>query len=659
MGGPHTRVLRTRRLGPFCSISRQLVRNLYTPAPSSKQVHDPSPSELLRFTLTGSTEPIQNSDTDVAFSGYLDGLFSTEWKSNSPPAPLWTSLKGLSTRNEELLRGLDTETPDISSLRSLIERYVKDSHGAELLQAKNSTLLRLALQRCQRQNTLPEILTVITDLVARLNRLQLPVQPGTYATGISLAMLDLSAPALVQFVKGHRLIGLPSLGLRESRRIVQYCSEALDHKAFEDPYYDPTPMLAAVSGEGDLVPPNCPRLHDSLHWMQATDPIDGRFNSQTGGHEYVSLLVRLGSDEVLHTCWNNFLKNIQPKNRHSCLAAYQVVLTLIQNVRSEIAVKYLEDVSQHCGDTLPFISGFPNLQILVDDPVVGEALPDLVRGEDYLELLEARLEDMDQRIGVRWNPESQEHSSAVPEPSESIWEAFGDQIVPKNNNSGIDPNHGGQLYSELRVHGCSKSPAALNRIVDLLHDHNGKSLQIVTHLDYNKERLQKFRSKFEGLELCWSPEHSPIEFSDSRIPVLHDSTGLSTPPDLGLIRARLIVGGAPRSGANSLHLMQLGCMDMRYSSDEPWQSSGYIVVWDRHFGELLGLYVGQNTGVINSGPVPVGPLGALMHIRLSSNPEEQALSPSGTPTHPRNCWGPYHLDIDPSPDLDFENIPVA
>lgn len=188
------------------------------------------------------------------------------------------------------------------------------------------------------------------------------------------------------------------------------------------------------------------------------------------------------------------------------------------------------------------------------------------------------------------------------------------------------------------------------RIVDLLHDHTGQSLEIVTHLDYRKERLQKFGSEFSGLQLRWSPEHSPIEFSDSRIPALCDSTKPSTPPNLGLIRARLVVGKASQPGVDSLHLMQLGCMDMRYGSDEPWQPSGFIVVWDRQFGELLGLYVGQTSGVIDSGPAPVGPLGALMHIRLSSHPEEQALSPSG----PRNCWGPYHLDIDPSSDLNLE-----
>lgn len=189
-------------------------------------------------------------------------------------------------------------------------------------------------------------------------------------------------------------------------------------------------------------------------------------------------------------------------------------------------------------------------------------------------------------------------------------------------------------------------------IVDLLHNYTGQSLEIVTHLDYDKQ-LQEFRSQFGFLEFRWCPEHSPIEISDSRISPLLDSTKPSAPLDLGLLRARLMVGGTPQSGAHSLHLMQLGCIDVRYSFDEPWKPSQYSVVWDRHLGELLGLHVGQ-TSVLDSGPAPVGPFGALMHIRLSSDPQARTPS-SDTPVYPRNCWGPYHLDVDPSPDLEICN----
>ncbi|KAJ5959137.1 uncharacterized protein N7479_006287 [Penicillium vulpinum] len=661
MGGLHGRVLllqSRRRLSSGNVFSRQSMRSFY-PA-TTKRPHDPSPSELLRFALRDSTEPIHDSNSNEALSAYLRGLFVTEWKLNAPPVPLWTSLKGFTSRDQELLWDANIDITDVSSLRSLIERYVKNQYAAEILQTGNCLLLYHALQRCQRKNTLAEILLLLRDLFARLKRLQLPIQPELYSIALYFASLDLSPSDLRHFLDDHRHKDLPALGRKESLQVVRYCSEALDCRIFEDPYYDPNPILSVTTGEEELVtkPHN---LHDILFWTQtqSTDQIDNRFNFENNAQDYICLLARLGNDEVLHRCWSHFLENIQPKNYHSCIAAYQIVLALIQNVQSETAVKWLEDISQKCGDNLPFIAKFPNLRSFLSDPIVGEAIPDLVRGEDYLELLEFCLEDMDRRMGVQWSPESESHFSTALDPSESIYEPFQDQLLPKIGNKYVGPDHGGQLYAELRVHGCSKSPAALGRVVDMLNDHDGQSQKVITHLDYNMTRLDGLRSKFESLELRWVPEHSPIEFSNSQIPALRDSSE-PTPSTLGLIRARLIIHGVPQMGIDNLHLMQLGCMDMRYGPDHPWQPSGYIVVWDRHCGELLGLYVGQGTGVIDCGPAPSdGPLGALMHLTLSTNPDERTYYPSGTRTHSRNCWGPYYLDVDPSADLEYEVFPYV
>lgn len=650
MGGLHNRLLllqARQRLNTGNFLSRQLVRSLY-PA-TIKRPHDPSPSEMLRFALRDSTEPIYDSNVNEVLSEYLRGIFITEWKLNTPPSPLWTSLKGPTSRNQELLWNSNSDIADVSSLRSLIERYVNDRHGAEILQTNNCLPLHHALRRCQRNNTLAEILSVLRDLFARLKRLQLPIRPGMYTIALYFASLDLSPSDLRYFLDGQHHMGAPALSPKESLRIVRYCSEALDCKVFEDPYYDPNPILAEITGEGESVTESR-NLHDTLFWTQSTDQIGNRFNYETKAQDYICLLTRLGNDEVLHRCWSHFLKNIQPKNYQSCIAAYQVVLALVQNIQSETAVKWLEDISQHCGDNLPFIAKFPDIRFLLNDLIIGEALPDLVRGEDYLELLKFCLEDMDRRMGFQWSPESQSHFSTALDP---IYGAFGDQPLPKTDNKYAGYDHGGQLYAELRVHGCSRSPAALARVVDLLNDHDGQSQNIITHLDYNAARLNEFRSKFQSLELRWVPEHSPIEFSNSRIPAIRDFSRPMTPSTLGLIRARLIIHGVPQMGIDNLHLMQLGCMDMRYGPDQPWQPSGYIVVWDRHHRELLGLYVGQNTGVISCGAPSDGPLGALMHLSLSTNPDERTFYPRGTRTHSRNCWGPYYLDVDPSADLEY------
>ncbi|CAI7620130.1 unnamed protein product [Penicillium glandicola] len=630
MRRPHTRLLLLQPRRWFTTgnlFSQQSILNLYPT--KTKLPRDPSPSELLRFALRDSTEPIHDSNANEVLSGYLHELFVPEWKFNTSPPPLWTSLKGLTSRNQELLWDYNSDITDVSSLRSLIERYVNDIYGAEILQTHNCSPLHHALRRCQRKNTLAEITLVLRDLFTRLNRLKLPIQPRMYAIALSFASLDLSASDLKHFLDGYHHMGFTALGLEDSLRIVRYCSEALDCKALGDPYYDPTPIIAEIIGEGKFVTQNH-NLHDILFWMQSPDQIGNRFDFENKAQDYICLLARLGNDEMLQRCWSHFLKNIHPKVYQSCIAAYQVVLALVQNSQSQTAGKWLEDISQKCGDNLPFIAKFPNIRSLLDDPIV------------------------DRRMGVQWNPESQSHVRTTSGLLGSIYEAFDDQASPKiAHDKSIGSAQRGQLYEELRVHGCSKSPAALGKVIDLLNDHDGQSQKIITHLDYNTARLDEFRSKFESLELRWVPEQSPIEFSNSQIPALRDSSEPMAPSTLGLIRARVIIHGVPQMGINNLHLMQLGCMDMRHGPDQPWQPSGYIVVWDRQHGELLGLYVGQNTGVIDCGPAPPdGPLGALMHLTLSANPSERTFYP-GTHTHSRNCWGPYYLDIDPSVDLEY------
>jgi hypothetical protein len=561
---------------------------------------------------------------------------------------LWSSLRGLSPSpgKEEII--------DVPSLRSAIERYVNDKIGAEFLQETLRAPLSHTLQRLEQRNTSTELLPVLSDLLARLHRLQLPVKRSFYSICIGFAMRYLSVPALRHFLNDYYRMGFPALDNQlEIMWISTGCAQQLDSKSFEDPSYDRKHMLAEITGEGDLVPRNRVRLHDILWWTQTGQDSKGEKVTKHNAF-YLCLLAKLGSDRVLHECWAQFVTGLTSGRRFSGGhgIAYKVVLVLIQSGRSETAAKFLEDVSRVSGDNLPGIARVSALCAFLDDPIVGDALPDLVRGEDYLELLEVCLEGMDRRMGIQWDPESQSHFSTSSEPSDTIWGAFDEQALPIIDRQRIASGYSSQLYAELQVNGCSKSPAALGRIVELLHDHDGQSQEIVTHLDYDELRLEEFHSKFESLELRWTPEYSPIEFSNSRLPALHDSSVPWTPSTLGLIRARLIVDGVPQTGINALHLMQLGCMDMRYGPDQPWQPSGYTVVWDRHYNELLALYVGNGNGVIDCGPAPSnGPFGALMHIKLPTDPHRTLYSPFGTSTQARNCYGPYYLDVDPSPDL--------
>ncbi|KAJ5776032.1 uncharacterized protein N7511_001043 [Penicillium nucicola] len=615
------------------------TRCLYTRPQASKQV-PPSPSELLRFVLRDSTEPGLNASPIDALPSDLREAFNTEWKSNSPPPSLWNSLKGL-----PLLPGKE-EIIDVRSLRSAIARYANDKYGAEFLQETICSFLSHTLQSHGQGGKSAELLQVLDDLHARLHRLQLPVNRNLHSLCIGLAMRDLSVPAIRKFLVDYQRKGFPSVdNQREIMLISVSCAQQLDSKTFDDPSYDHDPMLAVVTGEGDISPQNSVKLRDILQWTPASEESMG----------YLYLLIKLGSNEVLRACWAQFVKDISSSGSGHA-QAYRAVLLLVQIGRSETAAQFLEEVSQVSGDNLPHIAqvGAGALQALIDDPTVGDALPDLVRGKDYLELLEDCLQNIDRRLGIQWNSESQSHFSTAPESSDTIWEAFDEQALPTLDRQCIAADHINQLYAELQVNGCSKSPAVLGGIVDLLHDHDGMSQEIITHHGYGELYSGETRSESEFLELRWTPEYSPVEFSNSRIPALHDSSVPWTPSRLGLVRARLIVDGVPETGINALHLMQLGCMDMRYGVDQPWQSSGYIVVWDRHHNDLLALYIGNRNGngVIDCGPAPSdGLFGALVNLKLPTDPIRTNFCSLGTPKLARNCHGPYFLDVDPSPDL--------
>ncbi|KAJ5105222.1 hypothetical protein NUU61_002569 [Penicillium alfredii] len=642
MGRLHSRsLLQLRQQCRTHCLATPSVRNLYTRGHTFRKQspHDPSPSELLRFTLTGSPEPLHGSQPNSSLRERLYELFNRDWPSNSPPTALWTSLKGVSPgRQQELERGLDERIGDLPTLRSAIERRVVDAPGAELLQNNDCEELYRILQRCQRQASLAEILSTLNDVAARLVRLDLSIQPQIYELGMYYAMLDLSAPALKHFLNGHHALGFPPISPFASTRMVQACVDALDAMAFESPDYDPEPILMEITGEGDPYPQDRPRLHDVLSCLR-------------NPRGYFYLLGKLQGDETLFATWDKFLESFDCKSKAACFSSYGVVEALVQSGRPETASKFLEDISQRCGDNLPSIARFRELPVLLNDPIVGEALPDLVRGDDYLRLLETSLHDMELRMGIRWESDQEAHVGLA---SEVPWETFEDHPLFTMDGESAGYEHPARLHFELQTYGRSKSPVDLGRIVDLLNDGEATSISVNPMLDFNMRRIEAFRTKHPSLEFRCTFEHSPIEFTDSRLPTLHDSSWCWTPSTLGLIRARLIINGIPQMGRHCLHLMQLGSMDMRSGPDQPWQPSGYIVTWDRQFGGMLGVYVGKGHGVVNRGPVPPdAPFGALMHLLPSETGRGRASGRDRRPTFQsgRVYDGPYYLDVDPSRDL--------
>lgn len=532
---------------------------------------------------------------------------------------------------------------DLSTLRNVAESLAVDETGAVKLQGNRCKNLRGALERCERHHTYAEILAFLSDIITRLQRLKLPVQPQLLELGLYYAALNLSAPALGAFSQRYKK-SIPSQGTPGAgESIFHTLLEALESALFENPQYNTSLLLGELTGEGEAARQDQFTLHDIL--LGAPD--QDRQNWST----YLCILAKLQSDKTLQTLWNRYLKVLDTKDESTCHSAYEVVLALTQAERSDTAARFLEDISQRSNDTLPYIATLPSLQQLIDDQVVGETLPDLVGDGDYEKLLQSHLENIEQRLGIAWQDAQgpgtrRAHVGVACKPP---WAVFADQPLLTMDGDSAGYDDPARLYPELQAHGCSKSLDDLGQLVNLLNEQDGNTQELVIQSDRNQRR--SMQTKYGSLSLRWCPEHSPIEFSGSPLPALSSQPREWTPASLGLIRARVMSGGVPQAGIKCLHLLQLGRMDLRRSPTEPWQPSGYIVAWDRHRGETIALFVGKNYGVVDPGPTPPGPpFGALMHVRPSTAPNAPPLSAN---SRPRDVVGPYYLDLDPATDLGF------
>lgn len=603
-------------------------------------MEDPSPSQLLRHTLTSSNPLSTETEGDSLFRERILSLIDTKWVSGNPPPALWCALKGVHpTNRKEEAKRLDSVN-DISSLRSVVERLAVDRQGAKLLNYYFAATG--ILQRCEENNTYSELVSALSDITTRLTRLELPQLTTDHC--LQYAALDLAMPAFQHFLYIRQEVPVPPLSFSNSGSVVNSLLESIESVLFARPSYDTSFILASLTGEGNQVPRDRPTLHDVLHESPNKD--------QQNWTTYLCVLARLHSRDALINSWKQYMADFDGISQESCHLAYNVILALVRSRRSDEAAVLLEDISQRSGDNLPYIATLRNVQALLDDPVVSEALPDLVQGRHYEELLDARLVDMESRLGIRWEEvqrqaKSKAHVGVTPN---SSWTVFKDQplLTIDGNCAGYDDPV--RLWSEIQARGCSKSQNDLRQIIEVLNEQDGTP-QKVAVWPLGRDIQNYFHSNFTSTEFQWIPEHSPLEFSDSPLPALSDRSEKCTPATLGLLRARATVNGVPQDTNKCLHLIQLGSLDMRFGAEDSWLRSGYIVAWDRQHGEMIALYVGEDYGVIDRGSTPPdAPFGSIVHIRPGQVPSDKRWH---SDRHSRIPARSYYLDLDPSPDLGF------
>ncbi|KAJ5272781.1 hypothetical protein N7478_007906 [Penicillium angulare] len=601
--------LRPRILRNHGGLSSRSVAQCYHPFDITNEIDSnlglndlhPTPSQLLRAAILGSSDlNTGGNHGGTAIQRALE-ILDQEWEFASPPPSLWLALKGVPIMNnrEGDLVWLDNAS-DLSEIRIILER-VLDKLGARELHARHFNSLKLALRRCESHSTYSEITGLVNDILVRFEKLDLPGCHYIAQLGVYYAALNLSVPALRRFIAVWDT--KKSSSVREDAHVItKALSAAVDSAFHENPHFNTFTLLSAITSEETLhESARLQGLHRFLYpaALQSHD----NFCSE------LRLLAKLGSDRSLRDMWLVILKKFEFHDAQTCHSAYSVAVTLVRFGRSEMALDLLEAFSNKLNGRLPNIESFNNFQLLIDDHIISQSLTNLVDDETYKTLMDTSTASMEQRMGGDVN----------------------------------------QLYPEIQANGCSKSYENLSQIVSLLNNVDGDLLDVTVQPNLNEEQWELFHPKLEGVEFRWCPQQSPINFSDSTLPSLEEQSEAWSPASLGLMRARSWAHGIPQAGANSLHLMQLGYLEMRRGEDDPWNPSGYIVAWDRQYGEMVALYVGEFSGAIDCGPTPSdAPFGTLMYIRPSDMPDMLPLFPD---RYPLGFLDHYYLDIDPSADL--------
>lgn len=624
-----------------------LRRDAAIQARNSDQGPQPTPSQLLRFSLTGSTQHLRDFAPKSELDRHLEEVFLEKWPYVNRPLPPWPSVqrKTVATTVETLQRELEHGVENLTDLRALIERNVNTTESGALLQTQCEALGR-ALERCQRYNSYGEILSAINALVSRLERLKVAVSRDLYFLGIQYACLGFSAPALKHHLHGYRRVDSRRLDLQSSHELVKSLLSSLRSICFEDPGHDTSLMLSLITGENRSPQDSQYTLDDILYWS-------GNEACPESIETYASLLGKLGSENSLRRLWNRLRQKLSTDQGPQVLdAAYSCVIAFVDAGKPETAAACLKEISQHANNALPAISRTSRITTLLAESNIRAALSELSGEQELTRILEDQLRVIESRLGLKWQEEQSFHSN-INDPSCRVTER--PLLTIDGESVGFDSAQ--RLVAEIRALGSSNSRSDLATIADLLNEHEGDEIPLFTQ---NHET--------GSLEFAWFPQCSPIEFSDGLTPAGSNASVPRSSSSLGLMRARFDDHGTPLGMERSLHLIQLGYLGMRSASSvtdsdpshprplDEWKDTGHIVAWDRVAGNFLIVFIGKGRGVIDPGLQspsiqPPSGLGVVSKLVMPDDPRDFKPSITDILFPEKSAGAAYHFDLDSNANL--------
>ncbi|KAL3476951.1 hypothetical protein BJX99DRAFT_132777 [Aspergillus californicus] len=587
----------------------------------------PTHSDLLRFALTTRTLRSDHYDTIGLEERYLTDLFLGPWPAGALPRPVWSfSAEAKASSHRE--RGVSTSlSPSLRGLQQVVENILNDNLGAYKVFTKRVFPLEQFIERNERYCTYGEILSFINGIDARQNRLQISPSSTLHYLGIYYACLALSPSALEHHIRGYRAATDLALGPDESQRVVTALWSSLQTLAFQDPERNTRRLYGLITEPAT----DAPSLHEILCWSS------NRVENKPGLGLYLSLLAHTNNEKVLSGTWEKYLRSTTDTSPFSHFeAAYIYALTLVEAGKSSDALDALTQLSERVWNTLPDLSRFQNLSKLLQDDTIAGALPAIAGEEQWQLILERQLWNMEQRLGLSWTRGIGLHKGL----SDNLV-ASGKPIFTMDGNSpGYESPR--RLVAEIRALGCSKSVSELSQIVELLDEYEGDLIPVVPN---HKEGLEK--------EYYWLPQRSPIQLRGKI-----SSTDLDGKQSLGLVRVVSSKDESPFAFAQSLHLIQLGYLKRGppFSNDgsvipPQLEETGYLMTWDRVSARFLAVFVGKELGLME----PTTQLQVNLDAPSEFFDAIQRITPLGYQDHHERIRFPtYRLELDPSPDLNFD-----
>ncbi|KAI9037883.1 uncharacterized protein KD926_011495 [Aspergillus affinis] len=462
---------------------------------------------------------------------------------------------------EKFVYGLRHKTKRIPHLQVFIQRYIYDEKGIELLQKNGCFLLAIALKNCQYYHSYQEILAVLNAIILRIQKLGVQVTKHMHALAMYYAALAFSVPAMKPHVEVFA-DRTERLRARYSSTLVTtltYALHALESPGLQHDIESMRCLIGLASNTEELEPQN---LHSRLGWGQ---------NHATSRQEvYLPFLAELRMDVLLDSVWETVKESgLSKKN---LWPIYLCVVYMVKTGESSKACVYLKELSVLFDGTLPNISKMKHLPVLLEDPEIGESLMQLAGEQESLGILEAQLQIMEQRLGIRWEPEKSVHvglsdtnCNATKQP---LFNIYGEAPA------GYDSYE--RLVAEIMTLGCSKSVEDLRKIADLLDNHDGKLVPIST--------------PDPDSWFAWSPERLPMEFPGTP-PTLQTDVSKPCPvSSLGLLRVRLLgnqISPAPQYPVRIIQLGRLFMRPLKSRRRNTWTPTDYIVGWDRVHARFL------------------------------------------------------------------------